>query len=144
MEAYLSLFLVSLAAATILPAYSEVMFAGLLAAGYEPLALWAWATAGNTLGAAVNWALARYLLRFQDRPWFPFRPDRLGRAQRWFQRYGVWSLLMAWAPVGGDALTFIAGFMRVRFDVFILLTGIGKGLRYAIVLGLVNLAGLTP
>ncbi len=144
MEAYLSLFLVSLAAATILPAYSEVMFAGLLAAGYEPLALWAWATAGNTLGAAVNWALARYLLHFQDRPWFPFRPDRLGRAQRWFQRYGVWSLLMAWAPVGGDALTFIAGFMRVRFDVFILLTGIGKGLRYAIVLGLVNLAGLTP
>lgn len=144
MEAYLSLFLVSLAAATILPAYSEVMFAGLLAAGYEPLALWAWATAGNTLGAAVNWALARYLLHFQDRPWFPFRPDRLGRAQRWFQRYGVWSLLMAWAPVGGDALTFIAGFMRVRFDVFILLTGIGKGLRYAIVLGLVNLVGLPP
>lgn len=144
MEAYLTLFLVSLAAATILPAYSEVMFAGLLAAGYEPLALWAWATAGNTLGAAVNWALARYLLHFQDRPWFPFRPDRLGRAQRWFQRYGVWSLLMAWAPVGGDALTFIAGFMRVRFDVFILLTGIGKGLRYAIVLGLVNLVGLPP
>ena len=144
MEAYFTLFLVSLAAATILPAYSEVMFAGLLAAGYEPLALWAWATAGNTLGAAVNWAMARYLLHFQDRPWFPFRPDRLGRAQRWFQRYGVWSLLMAWAPVGGDALTFIAGFMRVRFDVFILLTGIGKGLRYAIVLGLVNLVGLTP
>lgn len=144
MEAYLTLFLVSLAAATILPAYSEVMFAGLLAAGYEPLALWAWATAGNTLGSAVNWALARYLLHFQDRPWFPFRPDRLGYAQRWFQRYGVWSLLMAWAPVGGDALTFVAGFMRVRFDVFILLTGIGKGLRYAVLLGLVDLFGLTP
>lgn len=144
MEAYFTLFLVSLAAATILPAYSEVMFAGMLAAGYEPLALWAWATAGNTLGSAVNWALARYLLHFQDRPWFPFRPDRLGRAQHWFQRYGVWSLLMAWAPVGGDALTFVAGFMRVRFDVFILLTGIGKGLRYAVLLGLVDLFGLTP
>lgn len=37
MEAYLTLFLVSLAAATILPAYSEVMFAGLLAAGHEHL-----------------------------------------------------------------------------------------------------------
>ncbi|MDZ7753639.1 MAG: YqaA family protein [Gammaproteobacteria bacterium] len=144
MEAYFTLFLVSLAAATILPAYSEVMFAGLLTAGYEPLPLWAWATAGNTLGSAVNWALARYLLHFQDRPWFPFRPDRMGHAQRWFQRYGVWSLLMAWAPVGGDALTFVAGFMRVRFDVFILLTGIGKGLRYAVLLGLVDLFGLTP
>jgi membrane protein YqaA with SNARE-associated domain len=137
LEGYLALFLVAFLAATLLPAYSEVLFAGLLAAGYDPLALWLWATAGNTLGAAVNWVLGRYLLHFQDRRWFPFKPGSLGRAQRWFQRYGVWSLLLAWAPVGGDALTFIAGFLRVRFDLFLLLTAIGKGLRYAIVLGLV-------
>ena len=143
MEAYLGLFGVSFLAATLLPAYSEVMFAGLLGAGYDPLALWAWATAGNTLGAAVNWALGRYLLHFQERRWFPFRADNLGRAQRWFQRYGVWSLLMAWAPVGGDALTFIAGIMRVRFDLFLLLTAIGKGARYAIVIALVEGVGWT-
>jgi membrane protein YqaA with SNARE-associated domain len=141
MEAYLSLFGVSFLAATILPAYSEVLFAGLLAAGHDPWALWAWATAGNTLGAAVNWGLARGLLRFQDRRWFPFKADGLERAQKWFQRYGVWSLLMAWAPVGGDALTFVAGMMRVRFDLFLLLTGIGKGTRYAILLVLVDGAG---
>jgi membrane protein YqaA with SNARE-associated domain len=141
MEAYLSLFLVSFLAATVLPAYSEVMFAGLLAAGHEPVALWSWATAGNTLGAAVNWALGRYLLVFQHRRWFPFKPGTLGSAQRWFQRYGVWSLLMAWAPVGGDALTFIAGMMRVRFDVFLVLTAVGKGARYAILLGLVSWVG---
>jgi len=50
----------------------------------------------------------------------------------------VWSLLMAWAPIGGDALTFIAGMMRVRFPVFVLLTGLGKGARYAVVLGLLG------
>lgn len=141
LEGYLGLFLVAFLAATILPAYSEVLFAGLLAAGYDPFALWAWATAGNTLGAAINWLLGRYLLHFQDRTWFPFKSGNLGRAQRWFQRYGVWSLLMAWAPVGGDGLTFIAGFMRVRFDLFLLLTAIGKGARYAIVLGLVEAFG---
>lgn len=140
MEAYLSLFGVSFLAATILPAYSEILFAGLLAGGHDPWALWAWATAGNTLGAAVNWGLARWLLHFQDRRWFPFKADSLHRAQRWFQRYGVWSLLMAWAPVGGDALTFVAGMMRVRFDVFLLLTAIGKGTRYAILLFLVDQA----
>lgn len=143
MGAYLGLFGVSFLAATLLPAYSEVMFAGLLGAGYDPFALWAWATAGNTLGAAVNWGIGRYLLHFQDRRWFPFRADNLGRAQRWFQRYGVWSLLMAWAPVGGDALTFIAGIMRVRFDLFLLLTAIGKGARYAIVIALVEGVGRT-
>ena len=138
MEAYISLFLTAFLAATILPAYSEIMFAGLLAAGYDPLALWVWASAGNTLGSAVNWLLGRYLLHFQDRRWFPFKQDNLGIAQRWFQKYGVWSLLLAWAPVGGDALTFIAGMMRVPFPLFFLLTGIGKACRYAILLGLVN------
>jgi len=142
-ESYLGLFAVAFLAATVLPAYSEVLFAGLLAAGYHPLGLWAWATAGNTLGAALNWVMGRYLLRFQDRRWFPFGPGTLGPAQRWFQRYGVWSLLLAWAPVGGDALTFIAGFMRVRFDLFLLLTAIGKGSRYAILLALMMGLGLT-
>lgn len=141
-ESYLGLFAVAFLAATILPAYSEVLFAGMLTAGYDPFGLWAWATAGNTLGAAVNWAMGRYLLHFQDRRWFPFKPGTLGPAQRWFQRYGVWSLLLAWAPVGGDALTFIAGFMRVRFDLFLLLTAIGKGTRYAIVLVLVEGVGM--
>ena len=93
--------------------------------------------------ARINWLLGRYLLRYQDRRWFPFRQNKLGRAQRWFQRYGVWSLLLAWAPVGGDALTFIAGLMRVRFDVFLTLTGIGKGARYAILLGLIAWLGGT-
>lgn len=140
MEAYIGLFLVAFLAASLLPAYSELLFVDLLASGHDPLTLWLWASAGNTLGSALNWGLGRYLLHFQDRRWFPFKSDSLGRAQRWFQRFGVWSLLLAWMPVGGDALTFIAGVMRVRFSLFITLTAIGKATRYAILLGLVLLA----
>ncbi len=139
MEAYLGLFFSAFLAATLVPAYSEVLFAGMLAAGYDPLTLLAWASAGNTLGAAVNWVLGRYLLHFQDRCWFPFKADSLGAAQRWFNRWGVWSLLFAWLPVGGDALTFIAGMMRVPFWLFFILTAIGKTARYAILLGLLEL-----
>ncbi len=137
MIAYGSLFLTAFIAATLLPAYSEILFAGLLLEGYNPLALWAWASAGNTLGAAVNWALARYFLRFRERRWFPFGGRDLERAQRWFQRYGVWSLTMAWVPIGGDALTFVAGLMRVNFWLFLLLVAIGKASRYALVLWVV-------
>jgi membrane protein YqaA with SNARE-associated domain len=36
--------------------------------------------------------------------------------------------------VGGDALTVIAGVMRVRFDLFVLLTAIGKGARYVVLI----------
>ena len=132
--AYGSLFLTAFLAATVLPFYSEVLFLALLAQGYDPGLLLSSATAGNTLGSVVNWVLGRYLVHFENRRWFPFKRERLHRAQAWFQRFGAWSLLLAWAPIGGDALTFIAGIMRVRLDLFVLLVGIGKGARYAFLL----------
>jgi membrane protein YqaA with SNARE-associated domain len=132
--AFSGLFASAFLAATVLPFYSEILFIKLLADGYDPALVWLVASIGNTAGSAVNWVLGRYLLHFQERRWFPFKIDQLGRAQRWFQRWGVWSLLFAWLPVGGDALTFIAGIMRVRVDLFLLLTGLGKAARYAFLL----------
>ena len=138
MLSYLLLFSSSFLAATILPFYSEVILFALVRQG-EPVALLiVIASTGNTLGAAVNWYLGRFLLHYQDRRWFYFKKDQVERMQYWFQRYGVWSLLFAWLPLGGDALTFIAGIMKVRFWLFLLLVGIGKSLRYVAV---VYLAG---
>lgn len=139
MTAYLALFGSAFLAATILPFYSEVVLFAMIRDGGDPLALATVATVGNTLGAVVNWGLGRYLLKFQDRRWFYFKPAQIDRAQRWFQRYGVWTLLLAWMPIGGDPLTLIAGIMRVRVGPFLLLVGLGKGLRY---LSVVYLAGL--
>lgn len=139
MEVYLSLFLSAFLSATLLPGSSEILLAGLLTQGYDSYLLWIWATVGNTLGSVVNWLLGRYLLHFQNRTWFPFKKKTsLLRSQVWFRKYGVWSLLLAWAPVVGDALTFIAGVMNVRFDLFLLLTVIGKAVRYAIILGIMS------
>ncbi len=133
---YLFLGASAFVAATLLPFYSEVVLVALLMRGGDPVWLFTAATVGNTLGAVVNWYLGRFLLRFQDRRWFPFQPHQVHRAQAWFLRYGKWSLLMAWLPVGGDALTFFAGAMRVPLGVFVVLTGIGKGARYAVVIAL--------
>jgi len=127
---YLLLFSASFLAATILPFYSEVFLFALLKEGGDPFTLVLVATFGNTLGAVVNWGLGRYLLHFQDRRWFYFSQAQIEKAQHWFQRYGFWTLLLAWMPFGGDALTLIAGIMRVRLWLFLLLVGTGKGLRY--------------
>lgn len=129
---YAILFLSAFGAATLLPFYSEIAFIGMLEQGFAPFWVWLVATAGNSLGAAVNWILGRYLTHFEGRRWFPFKPESLHRSQAWFQKYGVWSLLFAWLPIGGDALTFIAGVMRVRFSLFFVLTATGKGARYAV------------
>lgn len=134
---YLGLFLSAFIAATLLPLYSEAVIVALSGAGgFDAVLLVAVATAGNTLGAVVNWALGRYLLYWQDRKWFPFRPAQLEKASRWFRHYGEWSLLLAWAPVVGDPLTFVAGVMRVHIVPFLILVTIGKAGRYAVLVWL--------
>jgi len=123
---FLLLFATAFLAATILPFYSEVLLFAMLREGGNPVSLVAVATAGNTLGAVVNWLLGVYLLHFRDRRWFYFSGAQIERAQRWYQRYGFWSLLLAWMPIGGDALTLIAGTMKVRLWLFLVLVGAGK------------------
>ncbi|KUJ71176.1 YqaA family protein [Thiomicrospira sp. WB1] len=139
MNALLSLFAVSFLAATLFPAGSEALLLALASQGYSPALLWAIATTGNSLGSMVNYLLGRYLLHFQSRRWFPIRPNTLQRSQAWFQRYGIWSLLFAWLPLIGDGLTLVAGILRTRFWLFAVLVTLGKGVRYAILLGLVQL-----
>ena len=135
MEGYVGLFLSALLAATVLPFSSEAVLVGLMAAGdYDMIWLWFLASLGNVLGAAVNWGLGRFCLRWQDRRWFPVDKEKLDRAGRWFSRYGVWSLLLAWVPFIGDPLTFAASVLRVNFWLFLLLVSIGKAGRYAVVI----------
>ncbi len=136
--AYLGLFLSAFLSATLLPGSSEILLVSLLQQDLSQGLLWLWATAGNSLGSFVNWVLGRYFLHFQHRRWFPISEQSLEKAQHWFQRYGIWSLLLSWAPVIGDPLTLLAGVMKVRLSLFILLVVIAKGVRYALLLGLVN------
>lgn len=131
---YLGLFASAFLAATLLPFYSELAVGGLVVIGHDPLLLWLTATAGNVLGALVNWFLGRKLIAFQDRRWFPFKKRDTDRASHWFQRYGQASLLFAWLPIIGDPLTFIAGVLKVRVLPFLILVTIGKGARYAAVI----------
>src|SRR5215510_11919397 len=96
LAAYAGLFLAAFVAATILPMQSEAALVGLLLAHYPPGPLIAVAGAGNVLGSVTNWLLGRGIERFHDRRWFPASPQALERAQRWYRRYGKWSLLLSW------------------------------------------------
>jgi len=123
-------------AATIVPFSSEAALLALLAAGQgQPVLLVAAASVGNIAGSAVNWLLGRFIQRFRDRSWFPVGPGAYARAEAWFNRFGLWSLLFAWVPVVGDPLTLVAGALRVGFIRFLLLVGIGKVARYAVLAG---------
>lgn len=141
-EGYAGLFLSSLLAATVLPFSSEAVLAGMDVSGhFSTLGLFAAATLGNTLGSVVNWGLGRFCLRWRDRRWFPIKARELERAGRLFNRWGVPSLLFAWLPVIGDPLTLAAGILRTPFLVMLPLVALGKGARYAALLGLIDWLG---
>ncbi|MDQ2095799.1 YqaA family protein [Rhodalgimonas zhirmunskyi] len=136
MTAYLLLFGSALIAATILPMQSEAVLVTLLIAGDHPAtSLLLVATLGNALGSVINWYLGRYLLRFQGRRWFPASPRQLEQAQRWYHRFGRWSLLASWVPIIGDPLTVAAGLMREPFATFLLLVTLAKAARYLVLAG---------
>ncbi len=138
MIGYIGLFVSALIAATVLPMQSEAVLAGLLLSGDRSVTvLLLVATVGNVLGSVINWILGWYLLRFKNRRWFPSNDQQLERAQKWYRRYGRWSLLGSWLPVVGDPLTVVAGVMREPLVPFLVFVTLAKGTRYLVLAALV-------
>ena len=126
-----ALFLAAFVAGSVVPFQSEVVFLGLLLSNMSTaLVLVLVASVGNTLGAVLNYALGRGVLRWQNARWFPVSEAGRLRAERWYARWGVWSLLLSWVPLGG-LVTLVAGTMRTPIWVFLPLVAVPKTLRYA-------------
>ncbi|MBL9048942.1 MAG: DedA family protein [Tabrizicola sp.] len=138
MLALTGLFLAAFLAATPFPFQSEIVFLGLQAAGWETGLLVFVASIANTLGSCVTYALGRWLSDQRDHRWFPLGPDQMARAEGWWQRWGLWLLLLSWAPFG-DMIVALSGVLRVPVAVFVLLVAIAKTGRY-IALGWLGLA----
>jgi membrane protein YqaA with SNARE-associated domain len=132
------LFVSAFAASTILPMSSEVVLGALaVSRATDVWMLFVVATAGNTLGAVVNWGIGRYASTWRTR--LPSLEEaKFERACRWFNCWGIWSLLLSWLPVVGDPLTLVAGVLRTPFVPFVLLVLIGKAARYLFILLLVT------
>src|SRR6266542_2853816 len=104
-------------AAAVVPAASELVmvYAGAVASGafasahvvlfghHVSTPAWAYVTmalaglAGNTLGSALGWGVGAYGGRpFLERHgrWLHVTPDRLDRAERWFDRFGPFAVLL--------------------------------------------------
>jgi membrane protein YqaA with SNARE-associated domain len=119
-----SVFLIGLLSATLLPLGSEPAVLATLQA--NPALLWpvlAAATAGNTIGGAINYWIgygARELLtQKRESRWFG-----------WLQRFGPKTLVLAWLPLVGDPLCSLAGWIELPFWACAGYMALGKFLRY--------------
>jgi membrane protein YqaA with SNARE-associated domain len=129
------LFLSSFLAATIFPAQSELVLASLnIADNHDKFLLVAIATTGNVLGALVNWFIGYYLIKFKNKKWFPIQKRKIDKYSRFYRRWGILSLLLAWMPIIGDPLTVIAGIFKTNIWLFLTLVTIGKLSRYLLII----------
>jgi membrane protein YqaA with SNARE-associated domain len=85
----------------------------------------------------VNWGIGRYASTWRARL-LSLDEAKFQRASRWFNRWGIWCLLLSWLPVVGDPLTLVAGALRTAFVPFVLLVLLGKAARYIFVLLIVS------
>jgi membrane protein YqaA with SNARE-associated domain len=141
LEIYLSLFVSSLLAATLIPAQSEAVLVGSIVLIPDDVYLLVTvASVGNILGALINWILGRF---FSNRCTSMYEAESgvVQRAACWYQRWGWTSLLASWVPVIGDPITFISGVMKEPLWRFVLIVTMAKVARYA-VLGIVTLSSL--
>jgi len=114
------LFISSFLAATLLPGGSEAVLVGVLK--LHPELFWLallLGTLGNTLGGLVSFGMGRML---------PLT-HTLKHADK-VQHYGTPALLLAWAPLVGDALCVAAGWLRLNPWHAALFMALGKFARY--------------
>jgi membrane protein DedA with SNARE-associated domain len=139
---------VLMAVAAVLPAASELtmLYGGALASGalaghigigahhFAPgvrayLAVVVTGVVANVLGAVVGWAIGWYgghpLLERHGR-WLHVTPERIDRAERWFDRFGVVAVPLGFAtPVVRSFVAIPAGIAEMRLARLVPLAAIG-------------------
>jgi len=126
-----TVFLVSFLSATLLPMGSEPVVFGLIQ--LSPALYWSvifTATAGNTLGGAVDWWIGyganRVMAKSRD-------STNYGVALRWLKQLGPKACLLAWLPLVGDPLCAVAGWLRLPFWPCVIYMAVGKFARYMLI-----------
>ncbi len=130
------LFFSAFLSSTVLPGSSEVVLLALATQGEIPhWDLLAVATAGNTLGGMSSWVLGWVIaLRY---PLTELSKPSHRRAVERVRQWGSPILLFSWVPVIGDPLCVAAGWLRMSWIRAWLFIGMGKAVRYGVVLAVV-------
>ena len=123
-----TVFVVSFISATLLPLGSEPAVFALIT--LNPQLFWPAilvATAGNTLGGALDWWLGYGAHKVVDK----YRHSSTHvRALVWLERMGPPACLLSWLPVVGDPLCAVAGWLKLPFWPCVGYMLAGKFLRY--------------
>ena len=123
-----TVFVVSLISATLLPVGSEFAVIGLIK--LNPDLFWPTvvvATIGNTVGGAISWGMGYGAEALYEK--VQHKPLQL-RALNWLQGFGAKACLLSWLPVVGDPLCALSGWLKLPFWPCVFYMAVGKLARY--------------
>ncbi len=131
---YVGMLIAAFVAGSFLPFSSEAVMVALMAAGLKPWPLLLCATAGNWAGSIFNYGVGRLGKPEWIEKWLHVSSKSMDRAQRFLQGRGALMGFFAFLPILGTAIAIALGLMRANFPMTVLSVGVGKFLRYLIVM----------
>ncbi len=136
---YLGMFISALLAGSVLPFNSEVVIAGLRAAGLAPWGLLLFGTLGNVAGGLFNYWIGTFGRMDWIEKYLRIKPEKIERAQKFMAGRGALMAFFAFLPVIGSAITVALGLMRSNLTITTVCMTAGKFLRYAAIVYGMNL-----
>ncbi|RZF21275.1 DedA family protein [Halobacteriovorax vibrionivorans] len=132
------LFLISFAAATILPFSSEVFLFSAVKLGLPKTSIFLAASFGNFLGGVSCYYLGHLGKLSWCEKFFKISKEKVLNLQHHIQRFGTLLASLTWMPIIGDPMAVALGYFRCRVAPTFIMMFIGKALRYVFVIWLAN------
>lgn len=121
-------------AGSFFPFSSEAVMVGLLAAGLKPVPLIVYGTVGNVAGSMFNYGIGRLGRLDWIEKYLHVKKESLDRATCLMAGHGAWMGFFAFLPILGSAITIVLGLMRANIVISLTSIGIGKVLRYVLLI----------
>ncbi|MCJ8320301.1 MAG: DedA family protein [Colwellia sp.] len=127
------------------PIPPDVLLAPMVLA--KPKKAWQFATI-TTLASVLGGVVGYWLGYLMFEPWiepiiieFGYQA-RFEKIMTWFEQWGIWVVFIAgFSPIPYKLFTVSAGFLQMAFLPFLLVSAVGRGMRFFLVAGLIKWGG---
>ncbi len=130
---FLLLILLAVLAPTPIPVPLDGIVIGLIAKGFNPVVVILTTLIGDLIGTFLIFKIGNKSRDFLEEYNQKKKRKDYILADKLFQKYGKYALLLSGVPFLGDALIFLAGFYKVKMSDFLIYFFLGKLLWYSFI-----------
>ncbi len=129
----ITLLVLSVATQITIPIPLDMILLGMTAIKFNYALLVAIVVTGLTIGAIIDYSIGRFGI--ETIPWLHKRKNTRGykKAEKFYKKYGKWTLLFSSLPFVGKYFPLLAGIMETKFLTFLSVYLAGKVIYYSLI-----------